>query len=146
MVAFREHPPVAARHDAELDHGRSLVPLATERGPGDVPFQRDAVDDSGAQTRGARRDAVGTVSTDEHVRCHGLTADPCRDAVAPELDVAHPRSEADVRSRGCRLLGEVRVEPTPLRHEDERRGMLSRELGRIAQPQAEPVDDMLDDG
>ena len=48
------------------------------------------------------------------------------------------------RARRCCLLREVRVEPPPLGHQDQRLGRRAPEAALVVQPQLEGVDDALD--
>ena len=65
--------------------------------------------------------------------------------VVPELDVRDTCAVAEGRACGGRLLGEVRVEPTALRHQDQRLVARAAEVPPVVEPQLERVDDVLDD-
>ena len=87
-----------------------------------------------------RDDSVGSVRTDEVRSAHRRrAADACGHAVVVELDVAHGDSVAEVRSGGRRLLGEMEVEPAPLRHLDERLALCARST-RLGTRRARPSD------
>ena len=145
MIALREHPAVAAGHDAELDPGRSGVRGAFECAPRDVSLERDAADDALAEPGRPRDDTVGPVGTDEEARTDEVRADACGHAGVAELDVAHGDSVAEVRPGGRRLLGEMEVEPPPLRHLDERLRALPRDLRSVPDADDHAIDNVLHD-
>ena len=146
VVALREHPSVAAGHHSELHDRRALDSGGLEIGVRHVSLQRDPVDDVGVQPHGASHDPVRSVRADEHVRAHRVSVDPHVDSAAVRRDVRHPGTVAKRRPGSSSLLGEVQVEPPPLRHEDERCRVRAREAAAVAKPDPEPVDDVLDDG
>ena len=94
-----------------------------ERAPRDVPLERDAADDAVAEPGRLRDDAVRAVGADEE---RGTDAARRRRVPSPRRRRARCRSTGDavaeVGSGGGRLLGEMEVEPPPLRHRDERLG------------------------
>ena len=146
VVALREHPAVAAGHDAELDPGGARVPLLPERAPGHVPLERDPPDDPVAEAGGSGDDAVRAVRADEIRRAHARSSDAGGDFLVVELELRDRRSVPEVGACGSSLLGEMRVEPAPLRHRHERsrRGSIHRRPVRRAHDH--PVDDSLDHG
>ncbi len=146
VIPFREHPAVATRDDAELDHRRGLVRLAAEQRPRRVALQRHAARDVGAQLGRARDDAVRAVGADERVGAHALCADARHDTVVLERQIGDAAAETHVGAGLGRVLREVCVETAPLRHQDQRLPVAARELAAVAQAQAEPVDDVLHDG
>ena len=145
MIALRKHPAVAAGHDAELDPGRSGVRGAFERAPGNVALERDAADDALAEPGRPRDDTVGPVGTDEEARTDEVRADACGHAGVTELDVAHGDSVAELCPGGRRLLGEMEVEPSPLRHLDERLRALPRDLRSVPDADDHAIDNVLHD-
>ena len=62
-----------------------------------------------------------------------------------DLDLRRPGRRRGSRARGDRLLGEVGVEPAPLRHQDQRLVARSPEAAPVVEPKLERVDDALDD-
>ena len=145
VIAFREHPPVAAGHDSELHDSRTLDPRGVEIDVRHVSFERDPVDDVRAQPCSTSDDPVRAVGADEHVGMHGVPGDPYVDAVAVRLDIRDASSVTKVCPGRGSLLGEVQVQPSPLRHEDERCRVSAREAPAVAKPDPEPVDHVLDD-
>jgi hypothetical protein len=145
MIALRKHPAVAAGHDAELDPGRFGVRGAFEGAPRDVALERYAADDALAEPGRPRDDTVGPVGTDEEARTDEVRADACGHAGVTDLDVAHGDSVAELRPGGRRLLGKMEVEPSPLRHLDERIRALPRDLRPIPDADDHANDDVLHD-
>ena len=145
VVSLREHPAVAAGDDPELDDRGSLEPGAVDRAVRDVRLQRDAPHDPVPEAGLARDDPVRAVGADEHVRDDLPAVDARRHAIALVEQVRHAHAVSEVGPGRGRLLREMQVEPAPLRHEDERRLMPPREAPPVAKPDAEPVDDVLDD-
>jgi hypothetical protein len=127
MVALREDPAVPAGDRPELDEGEAPEALVEGR----VPLEGDAVGDRPAQAKGLRRRSVRAVGADDH-----LGVDFAR---------VEFRAVAKLRAGGDRLLGEVRVEPPPLRHQDERPALSRAVEARVpAEPERHPVDFVLD--
>ena len=64
-------------------------------------------------------------------RADRCDADACSHAGIADLDLAHGDSVAEVGPGGRRLLGEMEVEPSPLRHLDERLRARPRDLRSV---------------
>ena len=146
VVALREHPSVATRHDAQLDDGRPLDVSGAEVSVRDVPLERDTVDDPRIEPGRARHDPVGAVRADERVGAHDLPAHAHADVGCIHIDIGDSRSIAELGARRRCLLREMRVEQPPLCHEDERLRVPPREAPPVPEPDPEAVDDVLDDG
>src|SRR5687767_6516899 len=86
-----------------------------------------------------RRDAVDPIGADQRRRLDPLPTD----AKWRELD---PRVVAELGAGLPSLLDEERVQPTPLRHHDQRLPRPPHEAAPIAEPELEDVDLLLDDG
>ncbi len=145
VIALREHPAVATWDDAELDPGRPAIGRALEHAPLDVPLERDAAHDPGAQPGRPRDDAVGAVRADDEARPDSVWPGPCGHAGVAELEVARANSVAEVRSRGSGLLGEMEVETPPLRHLDEPLVAPARQLHAVPDADDHAIDDVLHD-
>ncbi len=113
--------------------------------PGDVPLQRDTPNDPGLEPRRPGNDAVRPVGSDDHARAHRLAAHRRLDAVRADLDLRDPGVVAKARTRSDRLLDEIRIEPPPLRHQDQRFGARSAKAVTVVETKLERVDDALDD-
>ena len=74
-----------------------------------------------------------------------ISAHRRRDPLGADLERVDAGAVPEGRAgRGC-LLGEVRVEPPPLRHQDQRLARGAPEAAPVVEPQLEGVDDALDD-
>src|SRR6188474_2712713 len=97
MIALREHPAVAARHDPQLDPCRLLVRRPFEAAPGNVPLECDATDDAAPEPGRLRNDAVGSVGSDEKRRTNGRLPHTSRYAFVVELEVCDGTAVAECR-------------------------------------------------
>ena len=148
VIALREHPAVApgqerrarSRRSARSARGRAAAQPT-------LPSSATPRTISGVEAGCAGDDAVGAVGADEHVG-----AAPARRRPSPRPRRRRARSRPRARRRGtsapaaAALLGEMRVEAPPLRHQDQRLVLLRRNCAAVAQPELERVDDVLDDG
>ena len=119
--------------------------MRVERAPRDVSLERYAADDALAESGRPRDDTVGPVCTDEEARTDEVRADACCHAGVTDFDVAHGDSVAELCPGGRRLLGEMEVEPSPLRHLDERLGALPRDLRSVPDADDHAIDNVLHD-
>ena len=144
MVAFREHPPVTARDNPELDPRSPAVGARIEVLPGRVPLERDAANDPVAEAGRLGDDPVRAVRAD-HIRGRDLRTsyERCR-SLTVERKPVDTRSVPEVGSGGRRLFGEMGVEKAPLGHQDERRIASSGEPPSVPEAQHHPVYDVLD--
>ena len=78
-------------------------------------------------------------------RADDVRADACGHIGVTEHDVAHGDSVAELCPGGRRLLGEMEVEPPPLRHLDERLRTLPRDLRSVADADDHAIDNVLHD-
>ena len=144
MVALREQPAVAAVRLAELDDGRRRVALAVEVLPADVALERDAAHDAVLEPDRLRDDAVRAVRADERVRDDVRLPHLRRDPFGADLEPVDAGVVPERRAGSCCLLREVRVEPPPLGHQDQRLGRGALEAALVVEPELEGVDDALD--
>ena len=145
VITLREHPAVAAGYDAKLDNSCARDGSGLELPVRHVRFECHTVDDARVEPHRARDDPVGTICADERVCLHHASVHPHRDAGLAVLDLPDSSTITKVRARRRRLLREMRVEPPPLRHEDERLRVPAREALPVPEPDPEAVDDVLDD-
>ena len=132
MIAFREHPPVPAWDDAELDPRGALVVGPRQYAPRHVPLERDAADDPVAETRDARDEAVRAVGADEEGGTYARVTHAGRHALVLELELGNGDAVAEVGSRRGGLLREMEVKPAALRHRDQRRAARPVDHGPVS--------------
>ena len=144
VVALREDPGVAARDGAELDHGAPAVVLARVD-MSHVPLERHAVSTPAGQPERAHRQAVDAVRTDRDGRRRRGAAEADRDRVVVHLERGRTDAVAEVGPGRRRLLGEVRVEPAPLRHQDQRAFGPALEAAAVAKAEPAAPHRVLDD-
>jgi len=145
VVALREDPRVAARNGAELDHRTPTPAVLARVNIRDVPFERDSVPPL-AEGEHLRGEPVDAVRADHDLRLGGGHVEANGRLALPELQRRCAEPVPEVRSRGRGRFGEVRVEPPPLGHQDERPLPSPLEPRSVAEPELEAVDDLLDDG
>jgi hypothetical protein len=146
VVAFRENPRVAARHDTQVDDRPAAPTLLARVAVLHVPLERDAVTPLGAQAERPGRNPVDAVRSDHDRRGRRRAVEPDGRLFLPKLQRGGAYPVAEVGTRGRRLLGEMSVEPPPLRHQHERAVALALESPPVAQSQLEAVDHVLDHG
>ena len=104
------------------------------------------MDDPFAELDGASDDPVCAVGADEVPSSH-LDAGRARDhAILVERDLRDPHAVPEVRAARYRLLDEVDVESTTLRHPHHRRARAPVHAPSVADANDEAVDVALDDG
>ena len=143
VVALRKHPAVAAGDDPELEHGAAPVAVAQLR-VGDVPFERDADRLVPAEAERPGADAVDAVGADESGSVDLLPVDGRRHTLRARGDRRHLAAVAKLGAREGGLLGQVRIEPDSLGHEDERRVAAVLEPAAVAKPHPHGGDRVLD--
>ena len=144
VVAFREDPRVAARHDTQVDDRPAAPALLARVAVIHVPLERDAVTPLRAQAERPGRDPVDAVRPDHDRRGRRRAVEPDGRLLLPQLERSGTYPVAEVGTRGGRLLGEMSVEPPPLRHQHERAVALALEAMPVAQAELEAVDHVLD--
>ena len=145
MVALRKHPAVSAGDDSKLDPRGLVVRRPLEDTPGHVALERDTAHDAFVDAGRSRDDAVRTVGADDEGRADDLASHARRYARVADRDLAHRGAVAKVGSRSRGLLGEMEVEPPPLRHADERLSARACDLAPVTNAYDQPVDDVLYD-
>ena len=144
VVALRKHPGVAARDGSEIDDRKPSPAFFARVYIRDVPLESDA-EPLRCESQRPRGDAVDAVRADHDRRAGGGSVEADDPAVVVLLERGHPLPVAEVGAGGRRLLGQVRVEPPTLRHQDERPLPAPLEPLPVAEAELEAVDDVLDD-
>ena len=146
VIPLREHPRVAAGHHAGLDDGATAIAVGVDRAPRDVALQRNATDDPLPEPAARATTPFAPSAPTSVARLDARATDVGHDAVVAQLDDLDGRVVAKLRTGCHRLLGEVRVEPAALRHQDQRSVGAAIEPASVAEPELQRVDDVLDDG
>ena len=144
VIALREHPSVPAGNDAELHPRRRLVRVGIEAAPRNVSLERNPTHDPVAEACDAGNEPVCSVSPDDVRGLHPRSSDQRGSALVVELEVIDANAVPEVRSSGGCLLREVKIEPTALRHLNQRPPARPRKTAPIASPKHEAVYHVLD--
>ena len=120
VIPLREHPAVAARHVRELEEEPAAVLLFVDDAVRNVAFEGNAVYAALVEADRPGSDAVRSVRAKQPICSNLVTGDRCSHAVVDEGDVLHAHAVAEISPGVGRPLGEVRVEPASLGHQNER--------------------------
>ena len=142
VVGLREHPTVSARNVRELDHHAPRVAVARDRGVGHIALVGDAVDDPAAEPDRPRGDPVRPIGPDNRIRVHPLPIAKYQRVAWLDLDA---RSLAHLRPALARRVEEERVEPPPLRHQDDRLPSMTDDRVAVTEAELDDVDLLLHD-
>jgi hypothetical protein len=143
MVSLREDPCVAAGHGAELDDGAAAVVLARVN-MRDVPFERHAMRAAPREPQRARRQAVHPVGADRDGSRGCRAAEAHRHCLLVGLERRRSHAVAEVGAGHGGLLRQVRIQPPPLRHQDQRLLAAPLEAATVAEAELEAPDRVLD--
>ena len=143
MITLREHPAVAARDRPELEDRRAGMALPRHR-IREVALERDPVRGLRPDRETLRGDSVGPVGADQQAGAHAIGAERDGDPAGIDVEPGDTNAVAEIRPRCRGALGEQRVEPPALRHQDQRpfAAPLVRVSVRVAKAHA--GDDVLD--
>ena len=135
VVALREDPGVAAGNRAQLDQRPSAIVLARVN-MSNVSLERDPVRAAAGEPERAHGQPVDAVGPDRDGRRRRRVVEAHGHRFVVHLQPRGAHAVAEVGPGGRGLLGEVCVEPPPLRHQDQR--LLAPPLDAAAVAQAEP--------
>ena len=135
MVALREHPAVAAGHDAELDPGR-LRRTGCARARSTATFPSSATPRTIPSPSPADRATTPLAPSAPTRKRAPTTCEPTRAVTpaSPSSTSLDGDSVAELCAGSRRLLREMEVEPPALRHLDERLRALPRSLAAVPDP------------
>ena len=146
MVALGEDPAVAARDDAELEHGAPAIVVRPEAVVVYVAFYGNSDRLVPAELERPAADPVDAVRADERRGVQPLAARRHLDTFGARLGVLHLHAVAHLGTRVRGLLQEVGVEPEPLGHQHQRLPVAALDPAAEAQPHPHGRDHVFDHG